>query len=135
MVAALVAFILAVNPSFHVADEAATHLAIIESKGGPPAALMAAMIAVESNWNPKLKGQNGEVGLCQIHPSHNPPDGWTAQVDWAASRLKTYYKRSGSWETALAAYNGGWPGRNRSRSKKYAKKVLAIAKKIKAKTD
>lgn len=135
MVAALTLFILALNPTFHAPQDAAEHLVTIQSAGGPTAALMAAMIAVESEWDPKCRGRAGEVGICQIHPCHHPPDGWTAQMDWAAAKLRTYYERSGSWEAALAAYNGGWGARNSSRCRQYARRVLAKAEALAERAD
>ena len=130
MSALLAALILSANPHLPQAADMAAHLALIEQRGGPPAAIMYGLVMVETGgtWNPRTRGRAGEVGLFQLHPCHKPPKGWTAQMDWAAGHLQFLRKKGGSWEVALAAYNGGWGGRHRARCKAYARKVLRRAK-------
>ncbi|MFB5083762.1 lytic transglycosylase domain-containing protein [Symbiobacterium thermophilum] len=81
--------------------------------------LVAAVGHVESRWNPRTVGTHNDTGLMQILPG-------TAQ--WIASRLgwteydlfdpwtnlhmgiwylQALYREYGSWDKALAAYNGG----------------------------
>lgn len=81
--------------------------------------LVAAVGHVESRWNPRTVGSHNDTGLMQILPS-------TAQ--WIASRLgwseydlfdpwtnlhmgiwylHVLHQEYGTWEKALAAYNGG----------------------------
>jgi len=122
----LIAAILSANPNLPAAEMAA-HLVKIERAGGPPTSIMYGIACVETGdtWNPRTRGKAGEVGLFQIHPCHKPPKGWTAQMDWAAAHLAGLKRRGGSWSVALAAYNGGWGGRNKPACKRYANRVLA----------
>ncbi len=122
----LLAAILSANPHCPVPQQMAAHLVKPDSQ--VPARIMEAMIWEESRWDPKCRGTAGEVGLCQIHPVHRPPRGWTAQMDWSANHLQILRKKGGTWEVALAAYNGGWGGRNHGRCRRYAARVLRRAK-------
>jgi len=131
MKAILLAFITAVNPQLPIAEEAAEHLVLIEQAGGPKAHVMAAMIAVESHWRPSTRGRAGEVGLCQIHPCHKPPRGWTAQMDWAARYLQRLLDaEQGNYRRALARYNGGPRGAHKCRCLRYADVILKKARKL-----
>jgi len=125
----LVALILAANP--HLAQPLASDFAAHLTKLDPqvPARIMEAMIYYESEWHPNCRGAAGEVGLTQIHPCHHPPGGWTARMDWSANHLAGLKAKGRTWEVALAAYNGGWGGRNYPQCKKYAKRVLRRAAK------
>ena len=117
-----------------LAEQFAAHLVKLEQRGGPPASIMYGVAWVETGgtFNPRTRGRAGEVGIWQIHPVHHPPRGWTAQMDWAAAHLMGLKKKAGgSMATALAAYNGGWGGRNKAVCKRYARRVLAKAGRVK----
>jgi soluble lytic murein transglycosylase-like protein len=83
-------------------------------KYGIPAGLLAAVARAESGFNPNARSSAGAVGLMQFLPSTargmgvNPLDPASA-IDGAARYLTDNYKRFGSWNLALAAYNAG-PG-------------------------
>jgi len=124
---ALLACILACNPNCPVPEQMAGHLLVIEKQHKVPAPVMASLIFEESRWRPRCRGAAGEVGLCQIHPCHSPPKGWTAQMDWAAAHLRELWCRYGSLEVALAAYNGGPKGRKKAVCKRYARRILRRA--------
>ncbi len=129
MIATLVALILAANPMLKAPkpEVAAKHMLILQKRTGVPARVLEAVIYQESRWYPGCRGRADEVGLCQIHPCHNPPKGWTAQMDWAANHLAMLRKRYGNWEVALAAYNGGPGKRHIRRCRRYARRVLRRA--------
>jgi len=132
----LLTFILSVNPNLTIAEEAAAHLIIVEARGGPRSAVMAALIAVESQWRPCTRGRAGEVGLCQIHPCHRPPRGWTAQVDWASNYLnRLLTAEKGNYRHALARYNGGPRGPLRRRCLRYADTILRKARILEQKVE
>lgn len=66
----------------------------------------------ESGWNPVAVSQMGAIGIAQIEPStaqawgvdpHDP----VASLSAAAKAMSWYQNHYGSFEKALAAYNGG----------------------------
>ncbi len=129
MISILTTLIIATNPHCPHPHQMAMHLVKLDRQ--VPGRIMEALIAVESEWHPKCRGAAGEVGLCQIHPVHRPAAGWTKQMNWAANHLAGLKRRYGSWETALAAYNGGPGNRTASRCRAYAARVMARANKEK----
>lgn len=100
--------------------------------------LIGAVGMVESRWYPRALGTQGDSGLMQILPSTGR---WisrklglqeydlfdpTTNVTMGAWYLRVLYDEYGSWEQALAAYNGGpraaaiggdWP---------YTRRVLSL---------
>ncbi|MEW8977830.1 MAG: lytic transglycosylase domain-containing protein [Symbiobacterium sp.] len=81
--------------------------------------LVAAVITVESRWNPRTVGSHSDTGLMQILPStaawiagrlgweeYDLFDPWT-NMNMGIWYLHVLYQEYGSWEKALAAYNGG----------------------------
>lgn len=81
--------------------------------------LVAAVSTVESKWYARARGSHGDSGLMQILPS---TAAWIAprmgladydlfdpltNLSMGAWYLKTLRSQYGSWERALAAYNGG----------------------------
>lgn len=79
---------------------------------GIPRDIFENLISQESGWNPNAKGSAGEEGIAQLMPGTAPNinrfDPF-ASMNFAASLLKQYYDKFGSWSLALAAYNAG-PG-------------------------
>lgn len=126
----LLALILTANPTLDAPkpEVAALHMLKLERRTGVPARILEAVIYEESRWNPKCRGRAGEIGLCQIHPCHNPPRGWCAQMDWAANHLRDLKRRYGSWRVAVAAYNGGPGNKHHRRCRRYAERVLRRAR-------
>lgn len=81
--------------------------------------LVAAVGYVESRWNPRTVGSHNDTGLMQILPStaawiagrlgwseYDLFDPWT-NLTMGIWYLQALHGEYGSWEKALAAYNGG----------------------------
>jgi len=100
--------------------------------------LIAAIITVESRWDPDAVGAHGERGLMQILPSTGA---WLASVmglehydlsDPATSvEMGTFYLSAliaeyGSVDVALAVYNGGPRAAAGWETNPYRKRVLAV---------
>jgi soluble lytic murein transglycosylase-like protein len=79
---------------------------------GVPADLFERQINQESGFNPNARGGSGEIGIAQFMPGTaqglgiNPADPAQA-LGGAASLMKSYYDKYGSWALALIAYNAG----------------------------
>lgn len=96
--------------------------------------LLAALIRQESNYNSSARSPTGAIGLTQIISSHwrqscpgNLYDE-NVNINCGAYVLATYYKSAGSWSKAVAYYNVGPTGYERSfwtrhKAKKYARSV------------
>ncbi len=96
--------------------------------------LLAALIRQESNYNSSARSPTGAVGLTQIISSHwrqscpgNLYDE-NVNINCGAYVLATYYKSAGSWSKAVAYYNVGPTGYERSfwtrhKAKKYVRSV------------
>ncbi|HEY0487232.1 MAG TPA: transglycosylase SLT domain-containing protein [Mycobacteriales bacterium] len=90
----------------------ASTFAAAAQRHGVPAALLAAVAKVESNYNPKAVSSAGAQGLMQFMPATardygiNPFDPAQA-IDGAARKLAADLKSFGSVSLALAAYNAG----------------------------
>lgn len=96
--------------------------------------LLAALIRQESNYNSSARSPTGAIGLTQIVSTHwrqscpgNLYDENT-NLNCGAYILSTYYKSAGSWSKAVAYYNVGPSGYERSfwtrhKGKKYARSV------------
>lgn len=96
--------------------------------------LLAALIRQESNFNSSARSPTGAIGLTQIISSY-----WSTScpgnlydentnINCGAYILSTYYKSAGSWSKAVAYYNVGPSGYERSfwtrhKGKKYARSV------------
>lgn len=80
--------------------------------------LVYSLVWRESRFCPQAVGKKGEIGLGQIMPDTarflGIPPSYLYDPDWnlyaTAKYLRYLYGLFGSWEKALAAYNGG-PGR------------------------
>ncbi len=104
--------------------------------------LIAAIIRQESNYNSTARSPTGAVGLTQIIPSHwrqacpgNLYDE-SVNINCGTQVLATYYKSAGSWSKAVAYYNVGPTGYQRSfwtrhKGKKYARSVKRHEKALK----
>lgn len=84
-----------------------------ERAAGLPATLLARLAWQESRFNPFAENSGtGAQGLMQLvkkwHPGIDPLKPEQA-IPYAANYLKLLYKKFGTWEKALAAYNWG-PG-------------------------
>ncbi len=77
---------------------------------GIPPEIFSGLITAESNWNPYAVSGAGAEGIAQLEPSTAPNinrfDPF-ASINYAAQLLSSYFKRFGSWDMALAAYNAG----------------------------
>ena len=83
-----------------------------------PAGILARLIQAESSWNPSAVSPAGAFGLTQVMPATARGMGYSVdalrrspalQIEAGAKYLSQQYKRFGSWQLALAAYNAG-PG-------------------------
>lgn len=98
--------------------------------------LIAAVVTVESQWDPTTVGLAGEQGLMQILPSTGA---WLARragvqeydladprinLDLGACYLAVLLQDYGTPEKALAAYNGGPQAAESWQTNLYARKVL-----------
>lgn len=121
---------------------------------GVPAAIIQSVIMNESGGDPKATSPKGAMGLMQLMPgtaaglgvrdAYNPEQ----NVMGAVKHLADLYRQAGSWEHALAGYNGDGPAawsvstrdpRYRAwqapynggyaETRKYVPKVLDLAKK------
>lgn len=104
--------------------------------------LLAALIRQESNYNSSARSPTGAIGLTQIVSTHwrqscpgNLYDENT-NINCGAYILSTYYKSAGSWSKAVAYYNVGPSGYERSfwtrhKGKKYARSVKRHEKTLK----
>ena len=87
-------------------------------KYGIPHSVFENLIRAESGFNPRITGGSGEMGLGQIAPGTAKDLGLDAtsgydidqNLDASARYLSDQYKRTGSWEKALSAYNRGPKG-------------------------
>lgn len=103
-------------------QEASTQLGI-------PVAVIAAQIAMESNWDPNAKSPTGAEGIAQFEPDtwkaygqgdpRNPAQAMKAYIKYMGYLLKL---EGGNIELALAAYNAG-PG-NIAAGQNYATTIL-----------
>lgn len=78
---------------------------------GFPRNLLASLLYQESRFDPNAYNPKvGASGIAQIVPKWHPgvdPFDWEEAIPYAAKFLASLYKRFGSWEKALAAYNYG----------------------------
>lgn len=92
--------------------------------------VVCALVEVESGWNPKARNIGGDHGLFQVsrrwHGSHESVDD---NIRTGCSILRKCIRDgSGSVAKGLARYNAG---RETTRGKAYARKVLTLAARIK----
>lgn len=100
-----------------IAETPAQYQPLIEQAStayGVPDDLLSALLHQESGFDPLARSAAGALGIAQFLPSTarglgvDPLDPNSA-IPGAAKLLASYYRRFGSWELALAAYNAG-PG-------------------------
>ncbi len=102
-----------------------------------PKQLFFNLVTAESNWDPVIVSPRGAIGLAQLMPGTAEElgvDPWDAleNLDGGARYLAQQYRRFGTWELALAAYNAG-PGTVArydgippyAETEEYVKKILA----------
>lgn len=81
---------------------------------GIPEDLFLRLVQQESGWNPRAVSHKGAIGLAQLMPATaqhlrvNPADP-AENLDGGARYLAAQYRKFGTWQLALAAYNAG-PG-------------------------
>lgn len=87
----------------------------VARRHGLDPALLRAVIAAESGWNPAARSPAGALGLMQLMPATARALGVTdpfdpvQNVEAGARYLRQQLDRFGDWRLALAAYNAG-PG-------------------------
>jgi soluble lytic murein transglycosylase-like protein len=98
--------------------------------------ILAAIITVETEWNPQAVGRHGERGLMQILPSTGEflaREAGLAEYDLADSAtnltmgalyIASLLAEYGDLQTALAVYNGGPSAAEHAGTNLYARKVL-----------
>jgi len=100
--------------------------------------LVAAIGTVESQWRPHARGASGDSGLMQIIP---PTAAWISRrmglaaydlydpltnLTMGSWYLQALHKEHGSWDRALAAYNGGPRAASRGSQHPYVRRVMGI---------
>lgn len=102
-----------------------------------PKQLFFNLVTAESNWDPVIVSPRGAIGLAQLMPGTAEElgvDPWDAleNLDGGARYLSQQYRRFGTWELALAAYNAGPGAVSRydgippyAETEEYVKKILA----------
>lgn len=130
------AYVLEVNPSFPYPDDAANLLVKIEGEGGPPAALFAALIKLESRWGVALDHHPWNLSQLTRHNQRKHHGrlirGWVESVRWGAEYFKWNLAgatkpgraRKDVWFVALAKYNDGPRGPRTQKGRTYAQVVL-----------
>lgn len=97
----------------HLADDPLAQLAAeIALEEGVPPALFLALVEAESGFDMDAVSSKGAIGLTQLMPSTAEelgvdPEDPVQNLTGGARYLGAQFKRFGSWELALAAYNAG----------------------------
>jgi len=103
------------------------------SANGIDPAILAGLIEVESNFNPKARSGAGAVGIAQIMPGYHPtvdPTQPIESIHYAAKYLRQLTDQLGDPMEAIYAYNGGPGGiRKSAENRAYQPKVLRAAAK------
>lgn len=87
-------------------------IANAEATYGIPTNLLARQIKAESNFNPNAVSPVGAIGISQFMPATaaelgiDPTDPF-ASINAQGKYLRSLYDQTGSWISALAAYNWG----------------------------
>lgn len=110
----------------------------VAAKHGVPAALANAVVTVESNYNPGVRGSAGEVGLMQIKPATARGMGFRGTVktlydpatnlEWGMRYLAEAHRRAGGdlCGTILRYNAGHYARRMNPVSRRYCQKVKQI---------
>ena len=133
LVAPLVAF--AGQASAGSPEQYAALIATHAAANGVPAELAAAVVRHESNFNPRLTGRAGEIGLMQIklqtarglgyHGSRKGLYDPATNIAWGMKYLGVARKLAGGSDCGmLSRYNGGLGRRSLIRS--YCRQVIAL---------
>jgi soluble lytic murein transglycosylase-like protein len=123
-----------------IADQARSH--------GLPPGMVKAVIAAESNFNPKAVSRKGAQGLMQLMPATaelvgvEDPFHAEQNVRGGSRYLARLYARYGDWTRALAAYNAGPEAVDRhggvppyAETREYVDRVLAYYRRYDAEFD
>lgn len=111
-------------------------VAVASAQWNVPAAILSAVLYIESGFNPNAQSGAGAEGIAQFEPGTAAQYGvnpWDAQssINGSAHYLSDMYAQFGSWTNALAAYNGGpgaiHNGQPSAETAGYASTVLAKA--------
>ena len=100
-------------------------------RNGIPTDYFSRFISTESSWNPSAQGVAGEIGIAQIIPANhpdisNPLDPYES-IDYAASTIRGYFDKFGSWSSTFGAWNAG---PSRAESGKLPKSTVSYIDKI-----
>jgi soluble lytic murein transglycosylase-like protein len=68
------------SPSIATANPYAATIAKYASQNGVPVELATAVVQIESNFNPKMRGSAGEIGLMQVKPATARMMGYTGSA-------------------------------------------------------
>ena len=103
------------------------------AKYGIDPSILAGLLEVESNFNPKARSGAGAQGIAQIMPGYHPGvNTWNANesIMYAAKYLSELHSQLGSMDEAIYAYNGGPGGiRESAENRAYHPKVMRAAAK------
>jgi len=103
------------------------------AKYGIDPSILAGLLEVESNFDPKQRSKAGAQGIAQIMPGYHPGvNTWNANesIMYAAKYLSELRSQLGSMDEAIYAYNGGPGGiRKSAENRAYHPKVMRAAAK------
>lgn len=131
-------YVLEVNPAFPYPDDAGRLLVNIETEGGPPAALFAALVTQESRWGAILKRHPWNLTQLTRWNQRSKHGrlirGWVESVKWGAeyfalnlaAAVRKGRAQMDVWFVALCHYNDGPPGPRSAKGRRYAHAVLRL---------
>lgn len=111
----------------------------VAQRHGLDARIVAALVTMESTWNPRALGAAGERGLTQVLPSthawlvdryqapHCDLSEPTCSMEVGTMYLAMLQRSLGSMESALRAYNGGGDWARIPSTAHYARRILSLA--------
>lgn len=126
-------------PNSALACEQMGHLVEHAEKNKIKPTVLVALINEESRWKPEAVSRSGACGLTQVLPKYTRPKVSCDQlkdprksIEVGAKTLSfwVYEYGGGRYEKGLCGYNGGYRCKKLKSSKRYARRVLKLAKKI-----